>query len=315
VTRIVAHTQMRGGAEFDLIRRFLSAWGDSAAGVGDDAAVMSPPNNAKLVATIDSSVENIDFRRDWLTPREIGYRATASALSDLAAMAARPLGLLSAVTLPQSWIEDAEEIANGIADAALTADARILGGDLSGGSELSITISAFGSAPRPLLRSAAQSGDIVYVSGQLGGPGAAVRELSEGRSPRAEYRERFARPVPRIAEAIWMSERGVTAGIDISDGLIADLQHLAAASDVTISVDLERIPVIEGVSRLEAAESGEEYELAVTSTSELDTKEFERRFGLQLTAIGKVVEGSGQLTLVDHGTEVALPPGYLHFSK
>lgn len=309
------HTGMRGGSEFDLVRRFLSVWGDSAVAIGDDAAVLPAIHEGQLAWTIDTSVENVHFRRNWLTPAEIGYRATASALSDLAAMAASPLGILSAVVLPMSWVEEAEQIADGMADAARTCGAKILGGDLSSGGALSITISVLGTAPRPLLRSTARRGDLVYVTGRLGGPAAAIRALTAGQSPNPEHRERFARPIPRINEAIWLADHGISAGIDVSDGLVADLQHIAAASDVAISVDLERIPAVEGASPLEAAGSGEEYELAVTSGSELDAREFEHRFGIQLTRVGRVSDGQGRVTLLDRGTEVALPPGYLHFSE
>jgi thiamine-monophosphate kinase len=306
---------MRDGAEFDLVRRFLSVWGGSAAGIGDDAAVLPPIHEGQLAWTIDTSVENVHFRRAWLTPTEIGYRAAASALSDLAAMAASPLGILAAVVLPKSWLEEAGQIADGIADAARACGTKILGGDLSDGSELSITISALGASLRPLLRSTARRGDFVYVTGRLGGPAVALRALMAGESPAPSQRERLARPVPRINEAIWLAEHGISAGIDVSDGLVADLEHIAAASDVAISVELERIPAMDGASPLDAAGSGEEYELAVTSSSELDTSEFEKRFGIQLTRVGSVSEGRGRVSLLDRGTEVALPPGYLHFSK
>lgn len=309
------HTRLRDGAEFDLIRRFLAEWGEKAAGIGDDAAVLPDVKDARLIATIDSSVENVHFRRDWLTPAEIGYRAAAAALSDLAAMAASPLGILSAIVLPESWVAEAEDIANGIAEAANACDARILGGDLSSGNDLAITISAVGAAQRPVMRSGARAGDFIYVTGKLGGPSAAVRAFRSGKSPDAKHRARFARPIPRIREAIWLAQAGVSAGIDISDGLIADLEHVAAASDVSISVDLESIPAIDGMSQLDAAGSGEEYELAVASGSELDTKEFERRFEIELTKIGSVEKGRAQVTLLDRGTQVASPSGYLHFSK
>jgi thiamine-monophosphate kinase len=310
-----AYTRLRDGAEFDLIRRFLSIWGDSAVAIGDDAALLPTIQEGHLAWTIDTSVENVHFRRRWLTPTEIGYRATASALSDLAAMAAAPIGIVSAVVLPSDWADEAGQIAEGMADAARACGAKIVGGDLSAGRELSITISALGAARQPLLRSTAHGGDLVYVTGRLGGPAAALRALAAEASPHPKHRERFARPVPRINEAIWLGKHGISACIDVSDGLTADLEQIAAASDVAISVDLELIPAMEGVSPLEAAGSGEEYELAITSSTEIDITEFEQAFGLELTRIGTVVDGSAQVTLLDRGTEVALPPGYLHFSK
>jgi thiamine-monophosphate kinase len=310
-----SHTPLREGVEFDVVRRFLSRWGRSASGIGDDAAVLDATGEGNLIATTDSSVENVHFRRDWLTAHEVGYRAAASSLSDLAAMGASPIGILCAVVIPSSWLEESELIADGIADAARASSTVILGGDLSSGGELSITVSALGVARRPLLRSTAKHGDFVYVTGRLGGPSTAISTLLDGNVPAANHRDRFARPIPRIKEALWLAERGVAACIDISDGLIADLGHVAAASDVSISIDLERIPAIEGVSQLDAVASGEEYELAVTSSEELDAKEFVTRFGVELTRIGNVSAGTEKLMLLDHGVRIEPPPGYLHFSK
>ena len=309
------HTRLRAGAEFDVVRQFLLRWGDAARGIGDDAVLLSQMPAGRLVATTDSSVENVHFRREWLDAREIGYRAAAAALSDLAAMGASPVGILAAFILPPRWVSEAGALADGIGDAARVAGAEIVGGDLSTGTELAITISALGVVEQPLLRSNARAGDRVYVTGRLGGAGAAVRALLAGDAPSPAHRERFAHPVPRIHEARWLAERGVRAAIDISDGLTADLQHVAAASEVAITIELGAIPTMDGVSALDAAGSGEEYELALTSRVELDTGEFERRFGVELTRIGNVEEGAPGVILRDGDTTVDPPPGYLHFSK
>jgi len=292
----------------------LARWGATASGIGDDAAII-PSGRAGLhcVASMDVSVENVHFRRGWITPREIAYRATAAALSDLAAMAADPVGILVALTLPDSWRDDLDEIADGIGEAAETCSTRILGGDLSGGRDLSFGISVFGDAERPLLRSGARAGDRVYVTGALGGPLAALTAFLENRAPTREDRARFAHPVPRIREAIWLATHGAGAMTDISDGLAADLSNIAAASDVSISISLDRLPSVSGVSPAKAAESGEEYELAVTSPAALDTRAFESEFDLTLTEIGAVESGRPVVRVFDHGAPVPTPVGYFHF--
>jgi thiamine-monophosphate kinase len=309
------HIALRDGAEFDLVRRMLARWGPLAGGIGDDAAILSGASPGSLVVSTDSSVENVHFRRGWLEPREIGYRATAAALSDLAAMAAAPIGILFALTLPDGWRTDVDEIADGIGEGAQGSATRILGGDLSEGRDLAITITVLGSVERPLRRSGAGAGDRVYVTGQLGGPAAALSALSGAREPSPEHRARFAHPVPRIREALWLASHGASAATDISDGLAADLSNIAAASGVSISLSLDRIPTMPGVAERDAAGSGEEYELAVTSPGTLDVDAFSNEFGLRLTEVGAVEAGRPVVRVFDHGAPVPTPPGYLHFTR
>jgi thiamine-monophosphate kinase len=311
--RIEPHTRLASGGEFDVIRRMLERWGRHAQGIGDDAAVISPPAGESLVVSTDASVENVHFTGEWLSPSEIGYRAAAAALSDLAAMGAQPLGMLVAMAIPEHWIRDIDAISDGIGDAARVAGAPILGGDMSRARELSLTFTVLGTARNVLLRRGARSGDHVYVTGRLGGPGAALRALAGHRAPRAIDRARFARPVPRIREALWLAGRGATAAIDISDGLSSDLQHLAAASGVCIKVDLSHVPAIEGISSQDAAVSGEEYEIAVTAPRELDAEEFRRSFDVDLTMIGTVEDGEPGVDFLLGGEPVEVPRGYLHF--
>jgi thiamine-monophosphate kinase len=300
------------GKEFDLVRILLAEWGKAAQRIGDDAAVLDVPVGERLVVSTDTSVEGVHFSRDWLNSFEIGYRATAASLSDLAAMAARPLGILIALTLPEGNKQEAREIATGIREGASAVLCPIVGGDLSSGKDLSLTITALGSASRPLARSGASVGQRVYVTGRLGGPAAAVRAWRAGKEPTDSDRARFANPVPRIEPAIGLSDRGATSGIDISDGLIADVGHIAAASGVCIEIDADRIPRVNGVTPLEAASSGEEYEIVVTAP-EIDTSQFSDEFGLDLTEIGRVVAGSSGIVLLQGGERITAPPGFDHF--
>lgn len=306
------------GREFDAIRTLLGRWGDRAVGVGDDAAVVRVPRGDALVASVDTAIENRHFRDDWLTPREIGYRAVTAALSDLAAMAAQPLGILLALALPERWSTHLPAIADGVGDAIAAAGTTILGGNLASAELLCLTTTVLGAAFAPLRRSGLQPGDSIYVTGRLGGPGAAVAAWNSGHRLHDEHRQRFAHPVARLREARWLADRGANAAIDISDGLAADLEHLAAASAVGLDIDLDLLPMLDGVNGpVAAASSGEEYELVVGAPGDasLDASEFERTFGIPLTAIGRAVPRESGLVFRRGAERVAKPSGYDHLSR
>ena len=265
------HLPMGEGREFDAIRAMLQVWGARARGIGDDAAVLDVPAGQHLVVSTDASVEGVHFRREWLTPEEVGGRATVAALSDIAAMGALPIGMLLALAVPPDWMGKIVALSRGV-------------------------------------------GDALYVTGRLGGPRAAVRAWMESSTPRVEHRARFATPRPRIAEGRWLADAGCHAGIDISDGLIADAGHLALASGVGFDLDLNGLPCVKGVSLEEAASGGEEYELLVAAPvgGAVDPISFEQRFGVPLTLIGRAREGSG--IAIRGATRVDLPRGHDHFS-
>lgn len=311
--RFQPHTPLGAGAEFDIIRRMLERWGPRARRIGDDAAVITSIGDRALVVSTDTSVENVHFRKDWLTPAEIGYRATAAALSDLAAMGARPLGILVAMAIPEEWRPSIDQLSDGIGDAAAAAEAPILGGDMSKGEQLSITVTALGTARSTLFRTGAHAGDSVYVTGRLGGSQAALRVLRAGGNPEHAIRDRFAHPVPRIGEAQWLAENGATAAIDISDGLASDLAHIASASKLRVNVNLDDVPTFEGVRPIDAVTSGEEYELAVVAPSRIDTAAFSSRFALDLTLIGSIDRGAPGVVFSSNGQQIDVGGGYLHF--
>jgi thiamine-monophosphate kinase len=295
----------------------LSRWGALAHGVGDDAALLDVPAGSRLVVSTDTSVENVHFKRDWLSADEIAYRAAAAALSDLAAMGATPLGMVIALTLTERWRAQIFELADGFAAASRELCAPIVGGDLTKGSELCIGVTVLGSVDRALTRSGAQAGDTLWVTGRLGGALLALRALEEGTAPDPAHRDRFARPVPRLREGRWLAANGATAAIDCSDGAAADVSHLAAASGARIILDFDRLPLMPGATAQDAAQSGEEYELLVTAPATLDHGAFEREFGVPLTAIGHVesagTAGAGVETR-DGAQRVPLPRGHRHFS-
>ena len=311
-------TPLGPGSEFDVIRELLARWGDRARGIGDDAAVLDVPAGERLVVSTDSSVEGEHFRRRWLTAEEIGYRATSAALSDLAAMAARPLGVLVALGVPEAWRGDLRGVADGIGEAAARCGVPIVGGDMTRGTELSLTVTVLGSAIAPLTRGGVRPGDRIHVTGRLGGPGRALGALAAGDVPDAAARQRFAHPEPRIREAQWLAARGATAAIDVSDGVVADAGHLASASGVRIVLELGRLPLLGEEAPLAAAASGEEYELLLALPPSAVIHDFEQVFRLPLTDIGEAQaargsEGPGVETMY-RGERVAPPRGYDHFS-
>ena len=306
------------GREFDVIRDLVRRWGTAARGIGDDAAVLDVPAGSRLVASTDATVENVHFRRPWLTPAEVGYRAATAALSDLAAMAASPIAMLVAMSIPVSWRSVVGEIADGLGDAARTFATPITGGNLTNGNDLALTVTVLGTTPFPLRRDAARPGDTLYATGTLGGPRCALAAWERGIQPAAAHRARFARPSARIREALWLAGHGATSAIDISDGLVADIRHMASASGVDACVELDAIPVVTGSSPSEAALSGEEYELVVATPAPIDEHAFARAFGVPLTRIGSLsIAGSdGPLVRMrSHGRFVDLPGGHDHFSS
>lgn len=325
-------TGMGGGVEFDLIRSILARYGDVAEGVGDDAGAVRVPGGETLYASTDVSVENVHFRAEWISPDAIGYRAAMAALSDLAAMAATPRAMLVTLVLPDAWRNETDAIAGGLARAARDLSAPIVGGDVSRGDALAVSVTVLGSTARPLLRSGAKPRDSVWVTGRLGGPGLALDALRRGLQPDRLHMQRFAAPRARIREALWLEAHGASAAVDISDGLAADLGHLAAASGVQVVLDLDRVPVVNGASPEVAAASGEEYELAVAVPHALDAAAFESAFGLPLTCVGTVdavhsagaggasvgapgTQGRDGVRVIRSGAAVAPPAGFDHFAR
>jgi thiamine-monophosphate kinase len=291
----------------------LERWGPRARRIGDDAAVITSVIDGAIIASTDTSIENVHFRKEWLSPAEIGYRATASALSDLAAMGAKPLGVLVAMGIPAQWRSHLDEICDGIGEATSLVDAPIIGGDLSRASELSLSITVLGSSRSVLFRTGTRPGDYVYLTGRLGGPKAALDALEQGKEPTPSARNRFAHPIPRIAEALWLAEKGATAAVDVSDGLASDLAHLASASRVSLAIDLDAVPVLGEMSPVDAAVSGEEYEVVVTAPGALDTRAFHNRFNLDLTVIGRAEQSGCGVRFTSKGEEITVGGGYLHF--
>ena len=239
--------------EFELIDRFFAKLGaarpDVLLGVGDDAALLVPPPNEAVALCVDTLVEGVHFPAD-LDAADVGWRALAVNLSDLAAMGAKPAWATLALTLPrldeamEDWLE---AFSSGFGALAKQQGVALVGGDTTRG-PLTITVQAAGFVPagQALLRSGARAGDLVYVTGWPGDAAAGLELLqgkrqSASRADRSTLETRFRRPEPRVA--VGQKLRGLaTACIDVSDGLAQDLGRLAAASGVGARVRVSELP-------------------------------------------------------------------------
>lgn len=318
------------GPEFDLIQRFLPRHPahrpDVRVGPGDDCAVIVGDG---IALSADMSVEGVHFRRDWLSFREIGARAAAAALSDLAAVAARPIGLLVslAVTAGDAGAH-AVQVMEGVRRAADHAGAALLGGDTTRSpGPMVIDVAVVGEARDPVLRSGARIGDEVWVTGELGASALFVARKLAGEDAEHAARERWAAPEPRLREARWLAEHGLpTSMIDLSDGLAGDAAHLAAASGAAVLLAAELIPVHPAVRRAAPARDealrlalsgGEDYELCFTAETgrvEAHARDFEETFGVRLSCVGRIGGGDGVwwADAEGHRTPLALR-GWQHF--
>jgi thiamine-monophosphate kinase len=310
--------RLGSGGEFDRLRAIFAALGGRD--LGDDCALL-PVGGRTLAISIDLSLEAVHFRTDWLSFRQIGWRATAAALSDLAADGATPLGVLVSLGVPGNRqrrpgnASPAVQIMSGVGSAAGSVGAKVFGGDLVRSPRYLVDVCVLGVVQRPVRRSGARPGDGLWVTGRLGGAGLALAALGAGRRLAPTVRRRFARPVPRIAAGRWLARRGARAMIDISDGLAGDAGHLAAASGVGIAIELERVPCWPGVTPRAAAASGEEYELLVALPRSFGTagaRAFRRATGLPLTRIGACTAGRG-LRITHDGRPITPPRGFDHF--
>lgn len=312
------------GGEFDRIREIARRLGDRASGVGDDCATI-PDEPGHLVTSTDLAIEDVHFRRAWLSLDEIGYRAATAALSDLAAAGARCVGLLAALAAPRgTTAADIASVMAGVGAAAAAAGGRVLGGDLTASDRWMLCATVFGRAARPMTRSGARTGDGVWVTGTLGVARAAVLAWEAGREPDGLARDAFARPVARLAAGSWLAANGATAMMDVSDGLAGDAAHLAAASEVHLEIDLSTVPFAPVVAAEAArvgeapaafaARGGDDYELLVClpdSFAAGPAEQMLRDTGVRLTRIGAVAPGEGTRLLLD-GRELDLR-SYDHF--
>jgi thiamine-monophosphate kinase len=228
--------------EFGLIARVtarLEAGPSTLVGPGDDGAVVAA-SDGRVVVSTDALVEGRHFRRDWSTGVDVGHRAAAANLADIAAMGAVPTALVVALCAPATLdVRWAEDLADGLGAEAAKTGASVVGGDMSSSPTLMLSVTALGDlhGVAPVLRSGARPGDVVAMAGRLGYAAAGYTVLSRGfRTPKLLV-EAYRRPEIPYAAGPEAARRGATSMIDISDGLIADLGHVATASRVAIDLD------------------------------------------------------------------------------
>ncbi len=228
--------------------------------VGDDAAVLA---DGRLVAS-DLLVDGVHFRSAWASPADVGFKALAVNLSDLAAMGGIPESAVAAVALPPDRPGLADELLDGLVACAERFGCPLVGGDTSSGPHLFVAVTVTGHAERPVLRSRARPGQTVFVTGPLGGAASVLARLEAGEE--VDDPQPLHRPVPRLAEGQVAAGAGATAMLDLSDGLAVDLPRIAEASKVGIRVKGDAVPVAEGATRVEALGGGDDYELCFVAT-------------------------------------------------
>jgi thiamine-monophosphate kinase len=306
--------------EFDFIRRFLSHFPKARVpvGPGDDCAVLAPSRGA-LCVTTDAVVEDVHFTRAAFSPEDIGHKALAVNLSDLASMGATPRWFVCALALPRDFpSRELAGLARGMSALARAHRIALVGGNFTSAREVSVTITATGELSRPpLTRAGARPGDLLYVSGTLGDARLGLEHLRAGVKRGLAVR-RQRRPEPRVALGR-IASRFATAALDVSDGLGQDLGHLCTASGVQAIVELEQLPMTDAVRKALGAPGalagGEDYELLM-AVHPGRSRAFERacaRAGQPVTRIGFLLEGRGWVCRDSTGR--VLPPagGFDHF--
>lgn len=300
-------------------------------GIGDDCAVLRPGAGQEICVTTDFSLEGIHFRRDWHAPESVGHRCLARGLSDLAAMGAEPLGVFLSLALPAGvraeWVE---RLLDGFLALARRYRVTLAGGDTAQSpGPIAADIVAVGQVPRgkALLRSGARAGDLIYVTGALGGAAAELRELEAHPKKLARVREAAAGhphlfPEPRLA--VGRRLRGVaSAMIDVSDGLSTDLTHLCRESGLTAVVEEAALPVHALAAGYEdglelALHGGEDYELLFTAAPRARVPR--QIAGVAVHRIGETRVGGRSKPLIllqaSDGRDWAInPSGWEHFQR
>ncbi|NPB03023.1 MAG: thiamine-phosphate kinase [Thermotogae bacterium] len=315
--------------EDDLIRalteRFSRPHPRIKVGVGDDCSVLRQNPGRDLVVSVDTAVEDVHFNLNILSYKEVGYRALAGAMSDVAAMGGEPLAFLVNLQTPREYIPHLKKLYEGFIPLSEKFCTPLVGGNLSRGKDLALTIIVLGEVPRKnrWMRSGAREGDVLFVTGDVGRVKAFF--LSRNLNPTGKewwykkLRQKVVQPVPRLHEVERIRAEGVevSAAIDISDGLAIDSYRVAQASDVRIVLDLQVIPIDDSVRYVAenlnkdihevALSSGEEYELLLSVPQRWASK-MER---MGFIPIGKVE--LGPVGLQDEKGKAITPIGWQHF--
>ena len=296
--------------EFGLISRLqdtLARRPGVGLSIGDDAAVLEGITTP--VVTCDALIEEVHFRLDWTNWRDLGWKALAVNLSDIAAMGGTPIAAFITLALPShTTVEQIEEFYAGLEEAATVFGCTIAGGDTTKSSgPMMISVTLVGNAPRPVLRSGAQEGDLLLVTGTLGDSAAALKCLQNVQAAPAEILQRHHRPTPRLREmnAALNIENAVQAALDLSDGLAGDAAHIARASGVTLEIETALLPISPSCQNIAqvleqdvlhwALSGGEDYELLLCVAPEQagSVREAIEKSGTPCTFIGRVLPREG----------------------
>jgi thiamine-monophosphate kinase len=310
--------------ERELIQTFTRPFGVARAprGPGDDCAVL-PPSRGELCVTTDAVVEGVHFTRRHFTFEDVGHKALAVNLSDLAAMGARPSWFLCALGLPARTPDgEVQALGRGMSRLARASGIALAGGNVTRAREWSVTLTCAGEVPpgRALLRGGAGAGDLLYVSGTLGDARLGLARLGTRRCPEAQARQR--RPSPRLALGL-LARPFASACIDLSDGLATDLVRLSEASQLGARLEVERLPLSAELSREMrgtawrwALGGGEDYELllAISARRAAGFERACRSAGERVTQIGRLTAERGVRCLDGDDRPVRAPAGFGHFS-
>jgi thiamine-monophosphate kinase len=274
-------------------------------GPGDDAAVV-PASDGRVVATTDLLVEGRHFRRDWFSAYDVGRRAAAASLADIAAMGARPTALLVGLAMPVDTAVDwVDGLTDGLRDEAAQCNAVVVGGDLVRADEITVAVTALGdlTGRQPVTRAGARAGDVVAVAGRLGWSAAGLRAMQSGQSA-GQLQDALRRPEPPYDVGPAAADLGATAMVDVSDGLAADLGHIASASGVRIDISLDAVRALgaTGVTDDDVLTGGEDHALAFTIAADVSLPN-------ACVVVGQVGSGSG--VYVDGGP---ISGGHDHFA-
>lgn len=287
-------------------------------GIGDDCAVLPIGNGESLVFTSDMLVEGVHFLRHATSATELGHKSLAVNLSDVASMGALPTATLLSISLPKdatgSWVE---EFAQGYQALSAKYNVALVGGDTTAStSGIVINVTAIGRVKDCAIkrRSDALTGDVIFVSGELGESGVGLKDILAGNydTPQAHTHRN---PMPHIAQGIWLGTRAdVHAMMDISDGVASDIRHIMAQSQVGAEIDIDTIPTKTDVGTALCA--GEDYKLLFTAdrhTAKTLAEDFHKHFGAEIYSVGRIIEGNSLVWLQNGKPSEHHWQGYRHY--
>lgn len=328
--------KLGGRGEFqiiDYLRQQCRAAPGLVRGIGDDCSVVKVPEGDELLTTTDLLAESVHFDLDWTDLMHLGRKAVSVNISDLAAMGARPRYLYLSIALPEDLELGAlERFFSGFLAACHEYGAVLAGGDTCRSpAGLTISVTAQGTAPRGkwVGRDGALGGHVLYVTGTLGDSALALRRLKTGDVPDSCLLQRHINPTARLATGLALAEAGIPAAmIDLSDGLLGDLEHILRASAAGAVIEIESIPLSDRFrSDLDndpdlmelALAGGEDYELLFAASAEHQDAiaAISDRTAVPICRIGTIVSGTGRIRLIGPHGEVPLPArrGYKHFPE